>query len=266
MLSKSATTDVMEQPLPIAERDCQAWLDRWDRMQERYLPARKQRFELMAWLVRETQPPAPRVLDLGCGTGSLMHRLLTAVPGTMAVGIDLDFMLLPLARERLAPWGERVGLIEADLRTEGWVTEVREPVHAIVSATALHWLSAAELAQLYQRLGRVLRPGGVFLNADHVGSTAPQLQRAWEHRRDAATQALIESGADDYDGFWNAYLGSFSDAVRARRQRLHEPYRGIEQGMPLHWHLDRLREAGFVAVDCFWRQENDAIYGAFRKE
>ena len=37
-----------------------------------------------------------------------------------------------------------------------------------VPATALHWLEPDALAALYRTLAARLRPGGVFVNADHM--------------------------------------------------------------------------------------------------
>ena len=55
------------------------WVARWDRMQARYLVGRAERFAVIARLVRETQGPAPRIVDLGCGPGSLSAALLDAL-------------------------------------------------------------------------------------------------------------------------------------------------------------------------------------------
>jgi hypothetical protein len=40
---------------------------------------------------------------------------------------------------------------------------------------------------------------------------------------------------------------------------------GVEDGMPLEWHFDKLKDAGFESVDCFWLYDCDAIYGGIRK-
>ena len=46
-----------------------AWVARWDRMQERTLVGRAERFSVISCLVRDTQGPTPLILDLGCGSG-----------------------------------------------------------------------------------------------------------------------------------------------------------------------------------------------------
>ncbi len=79
----------------------QHWVERWDRMQERYLVRRTERIRLLVDLVRATVSPVARVLDLGCGTGSLMQPFLDAFPNAEIYGVDFDPVLLPLAQQRL---------------------------------------------------------------------------------------------------------------------------------------------------------------------
>jgi len=129
--------------------DWPVWIARWDRMQERYLAGREERFSTMAHLVRDTQPTAPRILDLGCGTGSVLAALMYAMPLARGTGVDFDPTLLLLAGKRLAPFGDRVQLIEADVRKESWMEGLPTPFDAVVSATALHWLSPSQSSTLY---------------------------------------------------------------------------------------------------------------------
>ena len=45
--------------------------------------------------------PAEAVLDLGCGTGTLLHALVTHQPEARFTGIDPDRRVLAIARRRL---------------------------------------------------------------------------------------------------------------------------------------------------------------------
>ena len=45
--------------------------------------------------------PAPRILDLGCGTGALAERVLCDVPGGKLTGIDLSPRMVETARKHL---------------------------------------------------------------------------------------------------------------------------------------------------------------------
>src|SRR3989339_1394799 len=93
--------------------DWRIWINRWDKMQERYIAKRSERFEIMTRLIRDTQDNITNILDLGCGTGSLMLEMLKAFPQAEVFGVDFDPTLLPLARKRLDSFGGRVHIIFA---------------------------------------------------------------------------------------------------------------------------------------------------------
>jgi SAM-dependent methyltransferase len=139
-------------------------------------------------------------------------------------------------------------------------------VDAVISATALHWLTEIQLAALYRQLPAVLRPGGVFLNADHVGSRHPQVQAYWERNRDEMRRAEGGTEGEDWEGFWEAYTQALGLSGRRRvTERVLGGWDGgVEEGLPLEWHLAQLKTNGFDHTECFWRCDCDAIYGGFR--
>jgi ubiquinone/menaquinone biosynthesis C-methylase UbiE len=247
--------------------DWRHWANRFDRMQERYLVDRDERFRIVTRIARAVRPEPRRVLDLGCGIGSLSLVALQSIPECEIVGVDIDASMLALAEARLACFGPRARLVKADLRGEDWLDDVGGRFDAAVSATALHWLSAAHLASLYRRLPGVLSPGGVFLNADHVGSDCPAVQESWQAHREIARRAEpVGQQSDTWPEFWQAYAAALGLDANTVGGRTVSPWEGVEEGMPLSWHFDRLREAGFGSVDCFWRADCDAIYGGILKE
>ena len=253
-------------PDPLTSINWQHWVERWDRMQERYIARRDERMALLVNLVAATVRPVRRVLDLGCGTGSLMHRFLEAFPEAEVYGVDFDPVLLPLAQERLRPYGDQAQLALADLRSADWPRQVPDSLDAVISATALHWLTEAELAGLYRQVSGRLRLGGLFLNADHVANRNAGLQKFWEQNREAMRQATGRTEGDDWDGFWEAYAQAIGLVGRRRvTERVLGGWDGgVEEGLPLEWHFTQLTSAGFVHPECFWLCDCDAIYGAFR--
>ncbi len=245
--------------------DADHWLARWDRMQEYYLAHRAERLAHLAWLVRVTQEAPRLVVDLGCGTGSVMATVLDALPEVRAVGVDLDPVLLLLAERRLARFGPRAQVLRHDLRHPAWPAAIGGPADAVLSATALHWLGPDELEALYHHLSALLRPGGLFASADHVASPSAALQRGWEQHRDEVRAATRLPGAEDWGTFWAAYGAALGiEDIPAYRQSLVPDWHGVEDGMPLAWHFDALRRAGFSTVECFWRCDADAICGGLR--
>jgi cyclopropane fatty-acyl-phospholipid synthase-like methyltransferase len=244
----------------------QQWVERWDRMQERYLVRRDERIKLLVRLVREAVSPVSRVLDLGCGTGSLMQPFLDAFPEAEIYGIDFDPLLLPLAQQRLRSYGPRSQLILADMRSQDWQAKLPEIFDAVISATALHWLTEVQLANLYRQLSGLLRPGGLFVNADHVASRQPQVQKLWEQSRAEMQRAEAKQDGEDWEGFWEAYAQTLGlSGMRRITERVLGGWDGgVEEGLPLEWHFAELKASGFSHPECFWRCDCDAIYGAFR--
>ena len=174
----------------VATETATRWLQRWDTQQERYVPDREERFRVVIDVVRAaTGGGAANVVDLGCGPGSLSRRLADALPEVRVVGVDADPLLLGLGR---ANTDSRVRLIEADLTNPGWpdATGLPGPWDAAVSSTALHWLTPADLGQLYRTLAENLRPGGVFVNADNMGIGQPRLDELGTAVRQARTRRV----------------------------------------------------------------------------
>jgi SAM-dependent methyltransferase len=100
-----------------------------------------------------------RVLDIGCGTGSLVFRLAEARPNAHLVGLDISSANIRAAEQaRLASSaGPRIAFAQAD-----YLTFSADPFDAIVSDGVLH-LIPGDTRALFARIARDLRPGSVFV-------------------------------------------------------------------------------------------------------
>ena len=96
-----------------------------------------------------------RVLDAGCGTGRDTELLLDLIPDAYVVAVDSSATMLEQLERRLTGRRDRVEVVHADLLEP---LPVGEPVDAIVSVAAFHWIG--DHATLFRNLARVLRPGG----------------------------------------------------------------------------------------------------------
>lgn len=74
-------------------------------------PGLYERYEIALDVARSYD--RPRVLDVGCGSARIAEPLLDG-GATEYVGVDFSAPMLALARERLARFGDRAALIEAD--------------------------------------------------------------------------------------------------------------------------------------------------------
>ncbi|EEP70064.1 methyltransferase [Micromonospora sp. ATCC 39149] len=135
-----------------------AWQESWDRQQEAYLPDREERFAAMLDAVDAlVDGDSPRLLDLAGGTGTISLRALARFPRARITLVDLDPALLALARASLL---DRATVLCADLSHPGWHDRLpHRDYDAVLTATALHWLPAERLADLYGRTTGAAAPG-----------------------------------------------------------------------------------------------------------
>ncbi len=111
--------------------------------------------------------PGARVLDVGCGTGSL--ALLLAEDGCRVTGIDVSPAMLAQAGRRVRESGlaDRVSLRElgaVDLDT----AFADGSFDAVVSSLVFSELSGDEIGYTLAECRRILRPGGCLMVADEV--------------------------------------------------------------------------------------------------
>ncbi|KOV71473.1 methyltransferase [Streptomyces sp. AS58] len=245
--------------------DWQAWQAGWDRQQEWYMPDREERFRVMLDMVEALVGDRPRVLDLACGTGSITARLLDRFPGATSTGVDLDAALLAIARGTFAG-DDRVTLVEADLKAPDWPALLpHESYDAVLTATALHWLHTGPLEALYGRLAGLVRPGGVFMNADHmIDETTPRINAAERARRHARMDRARQAGAVDWAEWWQ--LAAQDPVLAGPTARRFEIYGEHADGdMPsAAWHARVLREKGFAEARPVWCSPSDTLLLALR--
>jgi SAM-dependent methyltransferase len=253
-----------------ANLDFASWLRRWDAQQSTYIADREGRFEVLFDAMEAALGGQPAtVVDLGCGPGSLGVRLLDRFGSASVVGVDVDPVLLALARGAYGD-RDRLAFVRADLRDPGWLQRLGvDQVDAATSSTALHWLGADAIRRLYDDLARLIRPGGVFLDADQVrygpsdsglAAVARRMTDLELDRRVAASPA-----GETWDEWWRAVRAepALADALTERDGLDHARHHG-RHDLSDDDHRRLLREAGFAATDVVWRRGADRVLAALR--
>ncbi len=226
----------------------------WDAQQDAYVPQRDRRFHLIAEAVQAACGPRPTILDLGCGTGTLLHMIGQKLPDSTLVGLDSDPVLLRLARTRL---GHAARLLDSDLLTDAWPGDAESlaPYDAIVSTTALHWLGEEGLAAAYRRSAQLLRPDGIFINADTMPAAPGRMGRILTELAGAPTTDLWSS-------WWRAAETS-SDLAHEFAERAERGDRRPPEFLPpVEWHVTALSEAGLDDATLIWRDAHEAAVAA----
>ena len=178
-----------------------------------------------------------RVVDLGCGTGTIAKRIRDAYPRSTVTCVDIAENMLRVAQAKL---GAGAGMRYQRANFEQY--EFDSDYDAAVSSLALHHLVKDEdKIKFYKKIHACLRPGGVFFNADVVLGSGAHLRdvylekwRKYIHR---------EVSNEEIDRKW----------IPTHRDEDH-PAGLTDQ---LHW----LQDIGFTDVDVLWKYYNFAVYG-----
>jgi ubiquinone/menaquinone biosynthesis C-methylase UbiE len=146
--------------LPAAGRD--VFLPLYDPMVS-FMGAARAREELIK---QANIQPNQRVLDLGCGTGTLVVLLKRKYPAAEIVGVDPDPKALQRAQKKVRRAGVAVQL------DEGFADEL--PYEAgtfdrVLSSFMLHHLEEPEREMTLREVLRVLKPAGTFHLLDFAG-------------------------------------------------------------------------------------------------
>ena len=169
---------------------------------------------------------AIRVLDLGTGNGHLINLLRTRRPNAAFVGLDISPPMLVAARDQFAK-NPQVAIYEHDLSRS--LPDLGR-FDAVVSAFAIHHLEDPRKRELFGEVFRLLQPGGIFANLEHVSSPSARLHEAF--------LAAIRNAPGEEDA----------------------SNRCTDVESQLAW----MRSAGFVDVDCSWKWREMALLTALR--
>ena len=115
-------------------------------------------------LIQQAQiQPGMRVLDLGCGTGTLTILIKQSHPEADVIGLDGDLVVLDIARSK-------ANQVEVNITLdEGMAYQLPYPDNSfdrVLSSLVIHHLTTENKQRAMYEIYRVLRPGGELHVAD----------------------------------------------------------------------------------------------------
>ncbi len=220
------------------------------------IPLAREQLDLILRIVRRLAPEVGTVLDLGCGDGVLGRMVLSEHPQARCAFLDFSQPMLDLARKAIAKDGleQRSQLLLADLGDAAWTRAVNasRPFDLVLSGFCIHHQPDRQKRRIYRQVFKLLKPGGLFLNLEHVASASE-----WAHS--LSEELMIDSL---YAHQQRLGKGMSREAVAREWVRRADKQANILASVDAQcaW----LREAGFADVDCFFKALELALFGGLK--
>jgi SAM-dependent methyltransferase len=171
------------------------------------------------------------VLELGCGTGNDTARL--ADEGYLVTAIDVSGEAIGRARARFGPAAR---FMVADMTRR--LPFCDRGFDAVMSNVALHMFPDAVTRAVFAEVGRLVRPGGLFVF--HVNALEDRPLRArWLSARELEPDYVAEESGQTMHFFSEAYLrellGGWREvrlvSVPIRHRETGEPFKHVWRGI-----------------------------------
>lgn len=181
-----------------------------------------------------------KVMDLGCGTGTITKSLKDKFNNANITCLDLAKNMIEMAKIKLNDYND-ITYITGDF----YHFKFPEKYDVILSSLALHHLETDDdKKQFYKKIYGALNPGGIFINADVVLGANDYLQTLYLEKWKEFMNKSVEM--KEIEEKW----------IPAAEEEDH-PATLIDQ-------LDWLRDIGFKDVDVIWKYYGGAVYGGFK--
>ncbi|NJP20133.1 MAG: methyltransferase domain-containing protein [Hydrococcus sp. CRU_1_1] len=218
------------------------------------IPLAVEQIDILLRVIQLTQIKVDKFIDLGCGNGILGKSILQQYPTAKGIFIDISEAMLQAAQDSLTSEEERVRFILQDFGKKEWVNSViqESTFDVIVSGFAIHHLPDTRKKELYQEIYQLLKPGGVFLNLEHVASHSKLGEEAFDRLFVDALYAFHQQ------------QGAKQSREEIARQYYSRSDKNANILALLEIQCKWLREIGFVDVDCFMKVFEIALFGGVK--
>lgn len=218
------------------------------------IPLAATQLDVILRVIAKAQPEGVRrFLDLGCGDGILGHAILDRYAAAQGLFADFSEPMLDAARARLANYsGQTFAAI--DYATPAWVDQVAvyAPFDVIVSGFSIHHQPDNRKREVYAEIYNLLKPGGVFLNLEHVASLDKWVEELFDDLMIDSQYGYLSAGSDTRSREEIAYT------------HYYRPDKAANILAPVETQCDWLREIGYQHVDCYLKIFELALFGGLR--
>jgi ubiquinone/menaquinone biosynthesis C-methylase UbiE len=217
------------------------------------IPLASEQINLMLKIINLALPKVEIFLDLGCGDGVLGRAILAKYPEAKGVFLDFSETMLTAAKSKLGN-SQNAEFISQDFGVKNWVNTVKTQGNFdfIVSGFAIHHQTDERKKEIYQEIYTLLKPGGLFLNLEHIASPSQWLETAF-------SEVFIDSL---YEFHQRNESGKSREEIA--QEYYHRPDKIANILAPLEVQCEWLRKIGFTNVDCYFKVLEIALFGGMK--
>lgn len=181
-------------------------------------------------LVSSLTPQSADVLDLMCGPGYLLGRLIKLRPDLSSVGVDLEPEFISYAKKTYPGIRFEVG------NTSEWVSETQYDV--VLCTAGLHHLPYEQQEEFIKKIATLVKPGGFAVVADpYIDDYSNETERkiagaklGYEYLvttiKNGATDDVVKAAIDIMSN--DVYLVEFKSSIRKNKPLFEKYFSDVE--------------------------------------
>ncbi|MBN1384196.1 MAG: class I SAM-dependent methyltransferase [Elusimicrobia bacterium] len=213
----------------------------FDKIILRLIPYYPQMLDALVTSIPFPENKKIKVIDLGCGTGTVSKKVKEKYPSSRIHCIDIAKNMIEIAKHKLSNYPD-ITYENADLSKYSFTNSY----DVVLSSLTLHHLvTDDDKINFYTKIYHALNSNGIFYNADNViGSNEPIQENNMIHWKEFMQKTV---SVEEIEKKW---IRKYNEEDR--------PAKLINQ---LNW----LKDIGFVNIDVIWKYYNFAVYGGLKK-
>jgi len=215
------------------------------------IPLAETQIEIIIRIIKSWVPELHTFMDMGCGDGVLGRQLLQEWPDSEGIFMDFSQPMISSTKEKCEPFKNRSTIILQDYSEDNWMDSIKHktPVDVVISGYSIHHHEDEKKYSIYKDVFNILKPGGVFLNLEHVASPNPKIEKLFD-------EAFV-------DGLYAYHVRSGGKETRQdiaykfynREDKVLNKLTIVEK------QVDWLRDIGYINTDCFFKLFELALFG-----